>query len=365
MPRGDGAHRARFPHHRPHPRHPATGRAAGRSHAVSSRPRTCPPTPSTWRSSTPVWGRNAGRSPCAPRPAPCWSAPTTVCCRWRGRRSAGRRRRLRSRRARAAVTGVQDLPRARRVRASRCASRDGLPVRRGGRRPRPESLRVVELPGPMVTPGAVGTRVVEIDAFGNVQLGVRMADLEAAGIAGPLTLGGRPVPLVGIFADVPEGALAAIVDSQGYLALVVNRRQRRADAEPEGRQRRRARVSGGRAVRTADAPGAPRSRDRRGAGELARARRAGEGVAAAAHDHDLGHRGGPDQHEQHDDHDEGLAPHDEAEGYQAPSPRPGAAGASGVSMRSACSRISTMTVRSRMGSVRWVRRSTSSDTACA
>jgi S-adenosylmethionine hydrolase len=87
----------------------------------------------------------------------------------------------------------------------------------------PELLRVVELPGPMVTPGAVGTRVVEIDAFGNAQLGVRMADLEAAGITGPLTLGGRPVPLVGIFADVPEGALAAIVDSQGYLALVVNR----------------------------------------------------------------------------------------------------------------------------------------------
>jgi S-adenosylmethionine hydrolase len=50
-----------------------------------------------------------------------------------------------------------------------------------------------------------------------------MADLEAAGITEPLTLGGRPVPLVGIFADVSEGDLAAIVDSQGYLALVVNR----------------------------------------------------------------------------------------------------------------------------------------------
>jgi len=99
----------------------------------------------------------------------------------------------------------------------------GFPFEEVGGALDPESLRVVELPGPMVTPGAVGTRVVEIDAFGNVQLGVRMADLDAAGIAGPLTLGGRPVPLVGIFADVPEGALAAIVDSQGYLALVVNR----------------------------------------------------------------------------------------------------------------------------------------------
>jgi S-adenosylmethionine hydrolase len=99
----------------------------------------------------------------------------------------------------------------------------GFPLDEVGAALDPELLRVVELPGPMVTPGAVGTRVVEIDAFGNVQLGVRMADLEAAGITEPLTLGGRPVPLVGIFADVSEGDLAAIVDSQGYLALVVNR----------------------------------------------------------------------------------------------------------------------------------------------
>jgi S-adenosylmethionine hydrolase len=98
----------------------------------------------------------------------------------------------------------------------------GFPFDEVGAALEPDSLRVVELPGPMVTPGAIGTRVVEIDAFGNVQLGARMADLEAAGITGPLTLGGRPVPLVGIFADVPDGALAAIVDSQGYLALVVN-----------------------------------------------------------------------------------------------------------------------------------------------
>jgi S-adenosylmethionine hydrolase len=31
------------------------------------------------------------------------------------------------------------------------------------------------------------------------------------------------VPLVGIFSDVPEGAHAAIIDSQGFLALIVNR----------------------------------------------------------------------------------------------------------------------------------------------
>ena len=83
-------------------------------------------------------------------------------------------------------------------------------------------LHVVEMPGSMVAPGAVGTRVMEVDAFGNVQLSARLGDLEAAGIGSTLTVAGRLVPLVGIFADVPEGALAAIVDSQGYLALVVN-----------------------------------------------------------------------------------------------------------------------------------------------
>jgi S-adenosylmethionine hydrolase len=38
-----------------------------------------------------------------------------------------------------------------------------------------------------------------------------------------LDVRGRHVPRVGIFADVDEGSLAAIVDSQGQLALVVNR----------------------------------------------------------------------------------------------------------------------------------------------
>jgi S-adenosyl-L-methionine hydrolase (adenosine-forming) len=83
-------------------------------------------------------------------------------------------------------------------------------------------LRIVELPGPMVTPGAVGTRVMDIDAFGNVQLNARPADLEAAGLGTTLIVGGRAVPMAKIFADVPEGALAGIVDSEGHVALVVN-----------------------------------------------------------------------------------------------------------------------------------------------
>jgi S-adenosyl-L-methionine hydrolase (adenosine-forming) len=85
-----------------------------------------------------------------------------------------------------------------------------------------ESLRTLELPGPMVTPGAIGARVLGIDGFGNVQLNARAEDLESAGIGDTLSVGGRVIPRVGIFSDVPPGAVAALLDSQGQVALVVN-----------------------------------------------------------------------------------------------------------------------------------------------
>lgn len=83
-------------------------------------------------------------------------------------------------------------------------------------------LHVVDLPSPMVTPGSVGARVVAVDGFGNVQLNVRVADLEAAGLGAMLAIGARDVPRVATFADVPFGGCGAIVDSEGYVALVVN-----------------------------------------------------------------------------------------------------------------------------------------------
>ncbi len=85
-----------------------------------------------------------------------------------------------------------------------------------------EHLRVLELPGPMVASGAIGARVIGVDGFGNVQLNVGPHDLEAAGVGPVLTVRGRAVPQVGVFADAPQGTLAAIIDSQGQLALVVN-----------------------------------------------------------------------------------------------------------------------------------------------
>jgi S-adenosylmethionine hydrolase len=99
----------------------------------------------------------------------------------------------------------------------------GFPIERIGPALDPRTLRTVELVGPMVTPGAVGARVVAVDGFGNVQLNATAADLEAAGLHdGPLTVGRFDLPRAETFSDVPEGAPAAIVDSQGYVALVVN-----------------------------------------------------------------------------------------------------------------------------------------------
>jgi S-adenosyl-L-methionine hydrolase (adenosine-forming) len=85
------------------------------------------------------------------------------------------------------------------------------------------SLRSLELPGPTVARGAIGARVMGVDGFGNVQLNVTGQDLEDSGIGRRLVVRGHPVPVVGIFADLPEHGLGAFVDSQGYVALIVNR----------------------------------------------------------------------------------------------------------------------------------------------
>jgi len=84
-------------------------------------------------------------------------------------------------------------------------------------------LATVDPPGPMVAPGAVGARVIGVDGFGNVQLNVRPADLETAGLTGSLEVCGRVLTRASTFSDVSERVAAAIVDSQGFVSLIVNR----------------------------------------------------------------------------------------------------------------------------------------------
>jgi S-adenosylmethionine hydrolase len=100
---------------------------------------------------------------------------------------------------------------------------NGRPLERMGPAIDPAGLRAVELAAPMLAGGVLGCRVTSVDGFGNVQLNARPSDLEDAGIGRFLRAGGRAIPRVQVFADVPEGTLAAIVDSDGYVALVVNR----------------------------------------------------------------------------------------------------------------------------------------------
>jgi S-adenosylmethionine hydrolase len=83
-------------------------------------------------------------------------------------------------------------------------------------------LRMLELRRPTVAAGAIGALVTGVDGFGNVQLNVGPNDLDIAGVGPMLIVRGRSIPLVGVFADVPQGTLAAIIDSQGQLALVVS-----------------------------------------------------------------------------------------------------------------------------------------------
>jgi S-adenosyl-L-methionine hydrolase (adenosine-forming) len=86
----------------------------------------------------------------------------------------------------------------------------------------PAGLQAVEVPGPMVAPGVLGSRVVGVDGFGNVQLNATALDLDEAGIEAAVQIGSRVLPRVSTFADVPPGHPAAFIDSQGFLAIAVN-----------------------------------------------------------------------------------------------------------------------------------------------
>jgi S-adenosylmethionine hydrolase len=85
-------------------------------------------------------------------------------------------------------------------------------------------LERLDVPVPMVAVGAVGARVTATDGFGNVQLNAMEEDLEAAGVAvgNVLVVNGRRLPRAGTFAELPEREPGLIIDSEGYLAIVVN-----------------------------------------------------------------------------------------------------------------------------------------------
>ncbi|HUI03503.1 MAG TPA: SAM-dependent chlorinase/fluorinase [Acidimicrobiales bacterium] len=83
-----------------------------------------------------------------------------------------------------------------------------------------------------VSPGVVEAEVLWVDRFGNVQLAARPADAGAAGVGDEpadelrVEVGtrGHAARRVGAFADLDAGALGVVVDANGRLAVVGDRR---------------------------------------------------------------------------------------------------------------------------------------------
>src|SRR5207248_4461574 len=80
----------------------------------------------------------------------------------------------------------------------------------------------------VVRPGELATSVLSLDRFGNVQLAARPSEFEAAGLSQASAVqirasgSARTARRVRTFGDVETGTLALIVDSLGWLELVVN-----------------------------------------------------------------------------------------------------------------------------------------------
>ena len=92
----------------------------------------------------------------------------------------------------------------------------------------PSTLVMLSAPAPDVRPGVVRCEVMGIDRFGNVELSSGEAALADAGIdessaievEGPV--GGTALVRARTFGEVAPGDAALIVDSSGWLAVVVN-----------------------------------------------------------------------------------------------------------------------------------------------
>jgi S-adenosyl-L-methionine hydrolase (adenosine-forming) len=87
----------------------------------------------------------------------------------------------------------------------------------------PASLVSLELPRAEVVDDRVRATAIGVDRFGNIQLSARAADLPAEArieLRGPS--GTALAHRVATFADVPVGELALVIDSWGWVAIVVN-----------------------------------------------------------------------------------------------------------------------------------------------
>ncbi|HYU58525.1 MAG TPA: SAM-dependent chlorinase/fluorinase, partial [Actinomycetota bacterium] len=92
----------------------------------------------------------------------------------------------------------------------------------------PAALVELDLPAPRIGSARVECVVQAVDRYGNLQLNLGRADLEAAGLADLEVIDVHaadwtiPVRLVKTFADLPLGDLGLLMDSTGAVALFLN-----------------------------------------------------------------------------------------------------------------------------------------------
>ena len=105
----------------------------------------------------------------------------------------------------------------------------GTPLEALGPELDPSSLIELGLPEAAVEPGQVAAEVLGVDRFGNVETSARGEHLVAAGLAGEPRLGVEAhgveweAARARVFAEIPEGRMGVVVDSSGWLAVVLNR----------------------------------------------------------------------------------------------------------------------------------------------
>jgi len=87
----------------------------------------------------------------------------------------------------------------------------------------PDVLVRLAMPPARVRGGRIECVVLDVDTFGNVELNIHPPALEEAGLARAFRVGDLFVRRADTFSDVSEGELVAIEDSQGHVAIAVNR----------------------------------------------------------------------------------------------------------------------------------------------
>jgi S-adenosyl-L-methionine hydrolase (adenosine-forming) len=89
-----------------------------------------------------------------------------------------------------------------------------------------DSLADLRLPEPLIEPNRIQCEVVDLNRFGNVQLNVREAHLDEAGLDGAAEIsvqahsGAGMAKRVATYADLEAGEWGLIVDPRGWLAVI-------------------------------------------------------------------------------------------------------------------------------------------------